>query len=152
MATFTRSVQDVRKELKYPDSMIVNIDETPMYFDMTTNKIINQKSANAVSVRSTGAEKRRLTVVLAATGDGQMLSPRAKGLLKTSLCLGKTVAKVHSLHTSSIWHYSGWIVSSAKGMDGWHPHDAMDQQNLSQVHWKQEITVGDGHCQCTLLQ
>ena len=34
---------------------------------------------------------------------------------------------------------------SAKGVDGWHPHDAMDQRNVSQVHWKQEITVRDGH-------
>jgi hypothetical protein len=94
MATFIRSVRDVRKELKYPDSMIVNMDETPMYFDMTTNKTVNQKGAKTVSVRSTGADKRRLTVVLAASGDGQMLSPmiifKGKGLLRTSLCLGKT--------------------------------------------------------------
>ena len=75
MATFIRSVRDIRKELKYPDSMIVNMDETPMYFDMTTNKTVNQKGAKTVSVRSTGAEKRRLTAVLAATGDGQILSP-----------------------------------------------------------------------------
>ena len=31
----------IRKEMKYPDSMIVNMDETPMYFDMTTNKTVN---------------------------------------------------------------------------------------------------------------
>ena len=57
MAIFIRSVRDVRKELKYPNSMIVNMDETPVYFDMTTNKTINQKGAKTVSVRSTGAEK-----------------------------------------------------------------------------------------------
>ena len=57
MASFIQAVQDVRKELKYPNSMIVNMDETPMHFDMTTNKTINQKGAKTVSVRSTGAEK-----------------------------------------------------------------------------------------------
>ena len=57
MATFIRSVRDIRKELKYPDSMIVNMDETPTYFDTTTNKTINQKGAKTVSIRSTGAEK-----------------------------------------------------------------------------------------------
>ena len=83
MATFIWSVRDIRKELKYPDSMIVNMDETAMYFDMTTNKTINQKGAKTVSIRSTGAEKRRLTVVLAVTGDGQMLSPmKGKRALK----------------------------------------------------------------------
>lgn len=75
MATFLRSVQEARKQSKYPDNMIVNMDETPMYFDMTTNKTVNLKGAKTVSVRSTGADKRRLTVVLAATGDGKMLPP-----------------------------------------------------------------------------
>ena len=46
-----------------------------MYFDMTTNKTVNLKGAKTVSVRSTGADKRRLTVVLAVTGDGKMLPP-----------------------------------------------------------------------------
>lgn len=77
MATFLQSIHGVRKESKYPDNMIVNMDETPLYFDMTTNKTctVNQKGAKTVSVRSSGAEKQRLTVVLAATGDGQMLPP-----------------------------------------------------------------------------
>lgn len=75
MATFLRSVREARKQSKYPDNMIVNMDETPMYFDMTTNKTVNLKGAKTVSVRSTGADKRRLTVVLAATGDGKMLPP-----------------------------------------------------------------------------
>ena len=50
------------------------VHQTPMYFDMTTNKTVNLKGVKTVSVRSTGAEKRRLTVVLAATRDGQMLT------------------------------------------------------------------------------
>ena len=49
MATFLQSVQEVRKESKYPDDMIVNMDETPMYFDMTTNKTVNLKGAKTVS-------------------------------------------------------------------------------------------------------
>ena len=36
---------------------------------------MHSKEAKTVSVRSTGAEKRRLRVVLAATADGQMLPP-----------------------------------------------------------------------------
>ena len=75
MVTFLQSVREVRKESNYPDNMIINMDETRMYFDMTTNKTVNLKGAKTVSVRSTCAEKRRLTVVLAATGDGQMLPP-----------------------------------------------------------------------------
>ena len=47
-------------------NMIVNMDETPMWFGMTTRKTVHSKGAKAVYVRSTGAEKRRLTAVLAA--------------------------------------------------------------------------------------
>ena len=75
MAAFLRSVREARKQSKYPDNMIINMDETPMYFDMTTNKTVNLKGAKTVSVRSTGADKRRLTAVLAATSDGKMLPP-----------------------------------------------------------------------------
>jgi len=42
---------------------------------MTTGKIVHSKGAKTVSVWSTGAEKRRLTVVLAATADGRMIPP-----------------------------------------------------------------------------
>ena len=75
MATFLRSVRDTRKQSNYPDNMIINMDETPMYFDMITSKTVNLTGAKTVSIRSTGADKRRLTVVLAATAHGQMLSP-----------------------------------------------------------------------------
>lgn len=48
MAMFLQSVQDVRKEMKYPDSLIVNMEETHMYFDMTTNKTVNLRGAKTV--------------------------------------------------------------------------------------------------------
>ena len=73
MANFFQSVQSARKQTKYPDSLIVNMDETPMYFDMASPKTVSQRGTKTVSIRSTGAEKRRLTVVLAASADGQML-------------------------------------------------------------------------------
>ena len=55
--------------------MIVNMDEAPMYFDMASAKTVSQRGARTVSIRVTGAEKRRLTVVLAASADGQILPP-----------------------------------------------------------------------------
>lgn len=73
MANFIQSVQNTRKQTKYPSNMIVNMDETPMYFDMASSKTVSRRGARTVSIRATGAEKRRLTVVLAASADGQML-------------------------------------------------------------------------------
>ena len=60
MTAFLQSVKEARVVHDYPKELIGNMDETPIYFD---------------SVRNTGAEKRHLTVVLAATVDGQILPP-----------------------------------------------------------------------------
>ena len=55
--------------------MIVNMDETPMYFNTASVKTVSQRGARTVSIRATVAEKLRLTVVLAASADDQMLPP-----------------------------------------------------------------------------
>lgn len=75
ITSFLQAVRVARKEYSYPKELIGNMDETPMYFDMTNNKSVEKKGAKTVSICTTGAEKRHLTVVLAATADGQMLPP-----------------------------------------------------------------------------
>ena len=39
MSSFLNSVREVQKEHDYPLDMIINMDETPMWFDMTTGKL-----------------------------------------------------------------------------------------------------------------
>ena len=51
------------------------MDETPIYFDMPGSRTIERKGKKEVHVRSTGAEKRRFTAVLACTAAGVMLPP-----------------------------------------------------------------------------
>jgi hypothetical protein len=57
----------------YLFEVIVNMDETPMYFDMLSSKTVSTKGVKEVRVRSCGAEKRRLTVALSCTASGKML-------------------------------------------------------------------------------
>ena len=49
------------------------MDETPMYFYMVPQKTLTNKRQKQVRVRSSGSEKKRLTVALTCTGDGKML-------------------------------------------------------------------------------
>ena len=42
---------------------------------MSGSTTVDKKGINTVSIRTTGAEKCHLTVVLAATADGHMLPP-----------------------------------------------------------------------------
>ena len=60
------------------------MDETPMYFDIVPSRTIVKKGVKEVRVRTTGAEKRRVTVVLACTASGKTLPPMIifKGKLK----------------------------------------------------------------------
>lgn len=51
------------------------MDETPLYFDMPRSHTVHKRGHREVRVRSTGAEKRRLTVILACTAAGDMLPP-----------------------------------------------------------------------------
>ena len=72
---FYKDVQGQRKDGKYSKEMIGNMDETPLFFDMVPSRTLEKRGAKEVRVKSTGAEKRHLTVVLACTGAGKMLPP-----------------------------------------------------------------------------
>ena len=60
---------------EFTDDRIINMDETPLYFDMPTSRTISKKGVREVRIRSTGAEKKHLTVILACTASGIMLPP-----------------------------------------------------------------------------
>ena len=51
------------------------MDETPAFFDMVPSKCIAAKGTKECMVCTSGGEKKHLTVVLSATGDGKMLPP-----------------------------------------------------------------------------
>ena len=53
--------------------MIVNMDETPVYFDLLPGKTANQKGDKSVLLPTTGSEKRYFTCVLAVSADGTVL-------------------------------------------------------------------------------
>ena len=52
------------------------MDETPVYFDLVPRKTIDLVGVNSCVIRSTGAEKRHVTVVLSVAADGTMLPPK----------------------------------------------------------------------------
>ena len=60
---------------KYPPSLLGNMDETPAFLIWCLQKSIASKGVKECVVRTTGSEKKHLTVVLSATGDGKMLPP-----------------------------------------------------------------------------
>ena len=77
---FFRDIIRKRQELGIYDteadlSRIVNIDETPIFFEMTTDKTYNKKGAKVVSIETKGNEKKLISTVLAVSANGRKLTP-----------------------------------------------------------------------------
>lgn len=59
----------------YSPADILAMDETPVWMDMVSNTTVDDKGAKEVTLRSTGHEKMRVSVCLAAKADGTKLKP-----------------------------------------------------------------------------
>ena len=60
---------------KYPRSLVANMDETLTFFDMIPAKSICKTGSREGIVRTSGSEKKHVTVVLSAAAEGTMLPP-----------------------------------------------------------------------------
>ena len=60
---------------KYPLPLIGNMDQTPVFFDMVSEKLLVQKGQKSVTIWTSGSEKRHVTVVHTAAADGYILPP-----------------------------------------------------------------------------
>lgn len=72
---FQRFVIRLRKEKGFILSQIGNADQTPLNYDMPASRTVHSKGDRSVTVRTSGAEKQRCTVMLAVTADGRKLRP-----------------------------------------------------------------------------
>ena len=65
----------LRKSNDYSLSLIANMDETPMFFDLMDNQTVHKKGGKQVLAKTTGHDKQHFTVVLACMADGKKLPP-----------------------------------------------------------------------------
>ena len=72
---FRQRVNYIRQNSDFPYELIANMDETPVYFDMVPSKTVDRKGKKSITVRTTKAEKRRITAVLSCTASGTLLPP-----------------------------------------------------------------------------
>ena len=72
---FLSYVLYLRKEHDYPLSLIGNMDETPLSFNLPSNTTIEHSGSKTVSILSTDHKRSNFTVILACLADGSKLSP-----------------------------------------------------------------------------
>ena len=92
-------------------SLMANMDETPIYFDMPYSRTVAVKGSKKVAIRTAGGEKKRVTVVLTVFADGGKAKPlvilRGKRLGKVKVPEGVEV----------LMHPKAW--NSDEGMKTW---------------------------------
>lgn len=95
---FAKFIIKERKMFDFSLENIINMDETPMYFDMPGNTTVDKVGTKTVTVKTTGHEKQHFTVVLACRADGKKLLPmvifKRKNMPKETFVPG-VVVKVH---------------------------------------------------------
>src|ERR1044072_3673283 len=64
-----------RNEHDYPLSLIGNMNEMPVSFNLPNNTTVKQRNTKTVSILSTGHEHSSFTVVLSCMADGTKLPP-----------------------------------------------------------------------------
>ena len=93
IATFLADIKAMWTQHQFPNDLIINMDETPVCFDMAANTTISKKGLREVIIYSTGAHKRRFTVILTHTASGKILQPFVIFKAKTQHILKKVKAK-----------------------------------------------------------
>ena len=56
-------------------NLIINIDETPIYFEIPEQTIIELKGTKNVKISTFGNNKSRVSVILSIAGNGEKLAP-----------------------------------------------------------------------------
>ena len=75
---FLKEIIFKRKHLNIDDNnldLIINVDETPLYFDAPFDTTIEKKGIKEVKINTSGFEKERLSLLLSITVSGTKLMP-----------------------------------------------------------------------------
>ena len=80
-------VRRLNKQFQFPNSSILAMDETPVWNDMVWSTTVDETDSKDVPLKTTGLEKVRVSVCVAAKGDGTKLKPFVSELIKSLKCL-----------------------------------------------------------------
>jgi len=72
---FEESIKTFREGVTAVERTLLNMDETPVWFDMPSRYTVTKKGTKHVTLRATSNEKKRVTVVLACKSNGEKLPP-----------------------------------------------------------------------------
>jgi len=69
------SIKIFKQRVSTVEKTLLNMDETPVWFDMPSKNTVTKKGTKHVALRATSNEKKRITVVLACKSNGEKIPP-----------------------------------------------------------------------------
>ena len=107
MIGYIMHVRRLNKQFQFPNSSILAMDETPVWNDMVLSTTVDKTGSKNVPLKTTGHEKVRVSVCLAAKGDGTKLKPFVvfAGAKRESKALHEEYKRQCSLASST----KGWM-------------------------------------------
>ena len=72
---FINEVWDKRINFKFWDAVIRNMDDTPLFFNMSPNKIVAKRSGKSIIIKTQNQEKCRISALLAISANRIKLPP-----------------------------------------------------------------------------
>ena len=72
---FHERIAELKQTYHYKESDIINMDETPVWFDMPVKQAVDVKGKKQVVMVKQGNNRQKVTVVLACAADGTKLPP-----------------------------------------------------------------------------
>lgn len=75
IASYVLHVRRLQSKNQYSPSSIIAMDETPVWSDVASETTVDTTRKKTVTLKSTGHEKSRVSVCLAAKANGTMLKP-----------------------------------------------------------------------------
>ena len=98
VANFVKKCNTIRERHHLPQHCIGNMDETAIWADMPGNSTIAVRGSKSVPILTTGHEKQRITVCLAAMADGTKLPPfvvlKGKRMLKDVASIPNVIVRM----------------------------------------------------------
>jgi transposase-like protein len=80
---FKQHLLELQQKNGYSDEFIINMDETPVWFETPPTKTLHKRGDKQVPLISSVQDKHRVTVTLAVTKSGRMLPP---SIIEKSSC------------------------------------------------------------------
>ena len=75
LVSYVIQVRRLQEKHKYSASDVIAMDETPVWCDMISETTVDTSGKKTITLKSTGHEKARVSVCLAAKADGTKLKP-----------------------------------------------------------------------------